>query len=51
MKPATKELILDEKWIPRALTRQGWNHCPESVVSPEDEEGEGCAGEGIFQWN
>lgn len=23
MKPATKELILDEKWIPRALTRQG----------------------------
>lgn len=23
MKPATKELILDEKWTPRALTGQG----------------------------
>ena len=51
MKPATKELILDEKWTPRALTGQGWNQCPGSVVSPEDDEGEASAGESIFQRN
>lgn len=45
VKPATKELIFDEKWIPRPLTGQGHNQCPRSVGSPADEEGEFCWGE------